>query len=67
MTVKNKIIMELVTSYFFPWQRKRRHQVRKFAVLALGGAATVIAARSVIRKFNEYNLADKSVLVTGDA
>lgn len=53
MTVKNKIIMELVTSYFFPWQRKRRHQVRKFAVLALGGAATVIVARSVIRKFNE--------------
>ena len=66
MSVKSKIIVELVTSYFFPRQRKkRRRQVQKFAALALGGAATLIAARSVIRKFNEDDLAGKSVLITG--
>lgn len=58
MTVKNKIMLELVTSYFFPWQRKKRmRQMQKFAALALGGAATLIVARSIIRKFNEYDLA----------
>lgn len=66
MSLKSKIVKELVTNYFFPWQRKKRKQkMQKIAALTLGGAAALLTARSVIRKLNEVDLRGKSVLITG--
>ena len=66
MSLKSKILKELVIGYLFPWQRrKRKRQIQKAAVLTLGGAATLMVARSVIQKINEYDVRNKSVLITG--
>ena len=66
MSLKSKIIKELVTTYLFPWQRKKRtKQVQKATALVIGGVACLIAARSVVRKLTEENFTGKSVLITG--
>ena len=66
MSLKSRIVKELVTNYFFPWQRKKRIQkMQKVAAFTLGGAAALLTARSVLRKLNEVDLKGKSVLITG--
>lgn len=66
MSLKSKLAMEIVAASFFPWRaRKKQRQLRKVATWTIGGAAALVAARSVLRKLTEYDLSGKSVLITG--
>jgi NAD(P)-dependent dehydrogenase (short-subunit alcohol dehydrogenase family) len=64
MSIKRRLAMAVVKNYLFP-SRSKKKQMKKIAAWTVGGAATVLVARSVLRKINEYDLAGKSVLITG--
>ncbi len=66
MSIKSRIVKGIIAHYLFPWQRKKRkQQLQKAVALTVGGAAALLTARAVVRKWNELDLRGKSVLITG--
>jgi NAD(P)-dependent dehydrogenase (short-subunit alcohol dehydrogenase family) len=69
MNLKRKLLMNMISSYITssgPMKKmSRRKNLPKTLALGAGGVCALYAARAAIRKWSEYDLRGKTVLITG--
>jgi short-subunit dehydrogenase len=70
MSLKTRLLKKVITDYVIPgvFNRTARRQGKAMAIAAgsvVGGVGLLLAGRAIVRRFGEYDLQGRTVLITG--